>query len=189
VLENNPSAKVVYCKAEFFGEKTGYWELPDFSLRKLATDNLIFCCALYRKTDWELAGGYDELMTWGWEDWEFWIAMLKSGGDVVRLPFVGFFYRTRKDSRRKSTNKLAKRKTIDLINNKHYDFVRRELGGPLRFNRSLSRVINKMDNFTRWRIFAFLVTRHSIIRMANPVAYKIRLFRLPRNDQTNYPKN
>lgn len=134
--------RLVYCKAEFFGEKTGEWNLKPFSLNSLARDNMIFCSAIYRKKDWEAAGGYDERMTWGWEDWEFWISLLKNGGKVVKLPITGFYYRVRKNSRRKSTNREAKAKTIQLINSKHKEFVYKYLKGPLHYQRSWSKRIN-----------------------------------------------
>ncbi|MDP2041723.1 MAG: glycosyltransferase family A protein [Algoriphagus sp.] len=142
VLEENPEVKVVYSEAEKFGDKMGKWILKPFSLRSLSLDNMIFVSAFYRKKDWEIVGGYDERMTWGWEDWEFWINMLKSGGEVVKLPETGFFYRIRKNSRRKSTNKKSKQKTIDLINSKHLDFLALHINGPLQYQRSLSPLIN-----------------------------------------------
>lgn len=141
-LEENPEVKVVYSEAEKFGDKTGKWKLKPFSLKALSLDNMIFVSAFYRKKDWENVGGYDERMTWGWEDWEFWINMLKSGGGVVKLPETGFFYRIRKNSRRKSTNKESKQKTIDLINSKHLDFMVSQINGPLHYQRSLSPQIN-----------------------------------------------
>ena len=151
VLEDSPEVKLVYCEAEFFEERSGKWELPDFKIEKLAKDNMIFCSAVYRKADWERIGGYDERMTWGWEDWEFWISLLKNGGEVVKLPIVGFKYRVRKKSKRKSTNKDAKRKTIHLINEKHADFVHKHLNGPLHYQRSLSKLLNfiGVSNVTR----------------------------------------
>lgn len=144
VLDSRDEVALVYCQAEFFGEKQGKWNLPDFSRKYLARDNMIFLSALFRKADWERAGGFDVRMTWGWEDWEFWISLLKNGGEVVRLPITGFFYRVRKGSRRKSTNKDAKRKTVSLINDKHRDFIFEQLHGPLHFQRSCSAFINKL---------------------------------------------
>ncbi|ERM84243.1 hypothetical protein P872_15790 [Rhodonellum psychrophilum GCM71 = DSM 17998] len=146
ILESDPNVKVVYCEAEKFGEKTGPWKLKPFSLRALALDNMVFVSAMYRKSDWEKCGGYDKRMTWGWEDWEFWMNMLKTGGEVVKLPITGFYYRIRKGSRRKTTNKEAKQKTIDLINDKHADFLKAHLGGPLRNPRSWSKEINRVYN-------------------------------------------
>ena len=147
MLENDPLVKLVYCNAEFFGERQGKWNLPEFKIDKLAIDNMIFCSAVYRKADWTLTGGYDERMTWGWEDWEFWISLLKNGGEVVRLPITGFYYRVRKNSRRKSTNKDAKKKTIDLINEKHKEFIRTYLKGSLHYQRSWSKRINVVQHF------------------------------------------
>ncbi|MDP2338447.1 MAG: glycosyltransferase family A protein [Bacteroidota bacterium] len=149
VLDSNPQVKLVYCQAEFFGERQGKWKLPAFKIEKLVLDNMIFCSALYRKTDWQKAGGYDERMTWGWEDWEFWISMLKNGGEVVCLPITGFLYRVRKNSRRKSTDEDAKMKTINLINKKHQEFVYKYLNGPLHYQRSWSKKINWIKHFFR----------------------------------------
>ncbi len=147
-LESNPEVKVVYCEAEKFGAESGKWKLKPFSLPALAKDNMIFVSAIYRKSDWERIGGYDEKMSLGWEDWEFWINMLKSGGKVVKLPLTGFYYRIRKNSRRKSVNNETKQKTIDLINQKHKDFLFQYLNGPLRFQRSLSYWINTLSKYT-----------------------------------------
>ena len=122
--------KVVYCEAEKFGNKSGNWKLKPFSRKALALDNMIFVSALYRKNNWEKCGGYDPRMTWGWEDWEFWINMLKSGGEVIKLPITGFYYRIREGSRRKVTDKESKQKTIDLINEKHIDFLKNRSEAP-----------------------------------------------------------
>jgi glycosyltransferase involved in cell wall biosynthesis len=149
ILESNSKVKVVYSEAEKFGDKNGKWILKHYSPFAISLDNMIFVSAFYRKSDWEKVGGYDERMTWGWEDWEFWINLLKSGGEVVKLPEIGFYYRIRKNSRRKSTNKDSKHKTIDLINSKHSDFLKTQINGPLRYKRSLSPLINSIDGFFR----------------------------------------
>jgi len=143
VLESRPEVKVVYCKAEKFGAKNGPWKLKPFTLDNLATDNMIFVSAMYRKSDWVDIGGYAEEMTWGYEDWEFWISMLKEGGEVIQLSFVGFYYRTSPTSRRKSVKREGKRKTIAFLNAKHKDFLYHYLGGPLRSSRTHSKKINR----------------------------------------------
>ncbi len=151
-FESNPEIKVVYCEAIKFGEESGFWKLKPFSLPALAKDNIIFVSSLYRRSDWERCGGYDNRMTWGWEDWEFWINMLKSGGEVVKLPITGFFYRISKNSRRKSVNSDSKKKTIDILNEKHQEFLFQYLKGPLRFQRSLSYWINTLSRYTGLRL-------------------------------------
>lgn len=54
--------------------------------------NMIFCLVFFKKVDWEKVGGYDINMKYGWEDWEFWIVLLKNGGKVKKLSYVGFYY-------------------------------------------------------------------------------------------------
>jgi len=99
VLEKNPNVGVVYADAEYFGERNGRWDVPEFDLLSLIRTNFIDACALYRRSLWEEVGGYDERMPWmGWEDWEFWLRVASHGGTFVHLPQVGFDYRVREDS-------------------------------------------------------------------------------------------
>ena len=146
VLKNNQGIKVVFCKAEYFGMKTGIWDLKPFSLKKLAIDNMIFSCAMFRKEDWKAAGGYSAELIGGWEDWEFWISMLKNGGHVHRLDSIGFYYRIHHYSRQRSTTKEIKRHTINFVNQKHRDFISAHLRGPLRMKRKHSILINTLYN-------------------------------------------
>ena len=146
VLHHDPKVKVVYCKAVKFSEKEiKPWKLKRFNLRSLAKDNMIFVAALFRKSDGGEVGGFSEDMLMGREDWEFWIKMLKNGGKVVQLPFVGFHYRLTQQSKRKKTGtSRKKRERIAYLNKKHAKFFQRELGGPLRFQRTWSRPYNKL---------------------------------------------
>lgn len=152
ILDTNPEVKVVYCKAVKFdeeGEKP--WNLKPFSLKDLARDNMIFVSGIFRKADCMEIGGYAEDMDMGRADWEFWINMLKNGGEVVQLPFVGFKYRlTNSGSLRKRTSSTQKkRERIAYLNAKHMDFFERELNGPLRFQRSWSKPYNTFMKFFR----------------------------------------
>ncbi len=140
VLENNSNVKVVGCNVEMFGERTGMCKYPPYSLSLLARKNMIPISAMYRKSDWERVGGYCEEII-AREDWEFWISILKNGGEYVILPLVGFKYRIRANSKRLSDRKL-KRHVVNTLNKRHADFFQRELGGPLHYQRTWSRLIN-----------------------------------------------
>jgi len=99
LLKENPSLGVIYADAEYFGEKTGRWQVQEFDLLSLIRMNFIDACALYRKALWEGVGGYDEQMPWmGLEDWDFWLRVACHGGSFFHLPAVGFDYRVRSDS-------------------------------------------------------------------------------------------
>ena len=146
ILATRPEVKVVYCQAEKFSDSGRKpWKLKPFSLQQLAKDNMIFVSALFRKADAVAVGGFSEDMKLGREDWEFWIKVLKNGGEVVQLPEVGFFYRLTPTSKRKKTGGTAfKKARIAYLNAKHADFFERELNGPLRIQRTWSKPYNTL---------------------------------------------
>lgn len=144
ILEKDAAVKIVTCEAVFFGEKEGKWELPPFSIKLLARRNLMDNCAMYRKIDWASAGGYcDEIL--GREDWDFWISMLKKGGNVYRLPIVGLHYRVRSNSKRKRTRHMKKDLILQL-NQRHKAFFYKQLNGPLHVSRTWSETYNKLNH-------------------------------------------
>lgn len=145
VLAARSEVKAVFCQGEFFGEKTGLWHVPDFSISLLARRNMLCVTALYRRADWQRVGGYCEEMQ-AREDWEFWLHVLKDGGEVVRLPEVGLRYRIRKNSKR-SHDRRQKSLVVKTLNARHPEFFERELGGPLRTHRSWSRALNALHRF------------------------------------------
>ena len=124
----NTSLKIVYCEAEKFGEQNGLWKLPEFSLKILATTNVIFCSAFFKKSDWEKVGGYDENMVNGLEDYEFWIHILKLGGTVKKINQICFFYRIKKESMIRMMSVESKKKTFEYLSIKHADFFVKQLG-------------------------------------------------------------
>lgn len=127
-FQQDTSLKVVYCKAEKFGDETGIWKLAPFSLFNLSQKNMIFCAALFRKKDWALVGGYDVNMIYGWEDWEFWIAILKNGGDVKCLDEVGFYYRIKLNSMLNKIDREKDKYLFEYLSVKHADFFVKHFG-------------------------------------------------------------
>ena len=119
--------KVIYCNAKKFGAITKKWELQEFSLQQLATDNMIFCCAFFRKKDWLRVGGYDENLKIGYEDWEFWISILKNTGNVLKIDQECFFYRIKVTSRNVTVKEHASQ-VIKYVEKKHLDFFHEQLG-------------------------------------------------------------
>jgi glycosyltransferase involved in cell wall biosynthesis len=150
-IQENESVKVVYCNAELFGEKSGNWDLPDFSHRFLASGNIIFCSALFRRNDWEKACGYDANMKYGWEDWELWISILKNGGEVVKLPYHGFFYRIRSNSMIRSLNQTQIQELYTYISGKHFDYIVANLGNPIDLYWKAKMLGESLDHITSRR--------------------------------------
>lgn len=133
-FERDFTLKLVYCKAEYFGDQTGSWYLPSFSIQNLARFNMIFSSALFRKKEWELVGGYDINMIYGIEDWEFWISILKGGGEVCCLDIVGFYYRKKQVSRQKKLDRAKTKIMNEYMCIKHADFFVKQLGSFLELN-------------------------------------------------------
>ena len=99
IMQKNPDVGIVYCKADQFGERTGPWELPDYSLNAELLDNVIFVTALFRRKDWEEIGGFSTTFKNGMEDYDFWLSLIQKGCEVVQIPEVLFHYRIKRVSR------------------------------------------------------------------------------------------
>jgi glycosyltransferase involved in cell wall biosynthesis len=75
ILDSNNEIGVVHGHAEYFGERSGVWNIDEFDLVKILIDNYIDACAIFRKELWSKIGGYDEEIPYqGHEDWDLWIA-------------------------------------------------------------------------------------------------------------------
>ena len=94
----HPEASVVYCKWQSFGATRHTRELKYTGYRDLLADNSIFISAMYRRADFERAGGYDDKMRKGFEDWEMWIRLLDGDSVVIQIPEPLFLYRRKKES-------------------------------------------------------------------------------------------
>lgn len=88
-------------------------QIEDFLLNNCAMGS-----AMFKKLDWEKTNGYDEKMRNGFEDWEFYIRLVKEGGRAYIIPEPLFNYRLRKDSTTNKAN-LIKYKLLNYIYNKH----------------------------------------------------------------------
>lgn len=119
VLERDNDVGIVYCKARLFGAVEGEWRLPDYSLEEILKDNVIFCSALFRKDDWEIVGGYDPGMVYGWEDYDFWLSLIERGRKVHRLQEHYFFYRVSPESMVRSKEKSQKVEMFKRIFQRH----------------------------------------------------------------------
>lgn len=115
VLDADPETGIVYCEAEYFGEKTGRWDLPPYSLETMLRENQIFCSAFFRREDYEATLGYNPNMFHGWEDWDFWLSLLELGRKVHRIPKILFYYRIRSAS------------MVRVLDQEKYAFLRRRV--------------------------------------------------------------
>jgi glycosyltransferase involved in cell wall biosynthesis len=127
ILENNPQIKIVYSEAEFFGAKTGKWKLKNYNFPNILYKNVIFCSAVFNKSDWKKANGYKKEMEFAYEDWEFWLSIVENGAKVFKIPEVLFYYRQHRQTR-SETAPLKKIKMLAKIISLHKNLYVKNFG-------------------------------------------------------------
>ena len=105
LFKNNNNLGIVYCRAQKFGKESGEWILPEYSARQMAFDNVIFVSAFFKKSDWELVGGFPTYARHGMEDYAFWLRIIRLGRDVYKINKILFYYRIQNVSRTISFSK------------------------------------------------------------------------------------
>ncbi len=162
-FKEDSNLKLFYSNAEKIGQEQGIWKLEPFSLKRLALSNMIFCSAVFRKKEWERVGGYDTNMIHGLEDWEFWIALLKDGGNVKKTETVCFYYRIKKDSRNNSFDESQKKELIDYITAKHAQFYNKILGNHIELHKKMIQNKKKMLHLQKSKKNAFNVLSNYLL--------------------------
>nr|PZN20604.1 MAG: glycosyltransferase family 2 protein [Chloroflexota bacterium] len=86
LLDAHPQVGFVYTDVVLFGEERGVWSGGAYSLEKLRFDCPMVPATLFRRRAWEQAGGFDEDMRDGYEDWSFWLSLAEAGWEGLHLP-------------------------------------------------------------------------------------------------------
>ena len=95
---NNSENKFVYGWIKKIGFENKIWEVPEYNIENLFyNENTIDTCAMYKRSDWDLVGGYDENIKYA-EDWDFWLNFAVHGITGILVKEVLFVYRHRKNS-------------------------------------------------------------------------------------------
>jgi glycosyltransferase involved in cell wall biosynthesis len=148
ILNKNPEIGIVYCEVEFFGAKTGKWKLPDFSINRILTKNIIPSCAMFRKSDFLKTKGYNPNMIYGWEDWDFWLLLIELGKGVKKIPFTHFYYRIKHNESMLNNLGLSENKMNQSLNTiyfNHIDFYMERIGNPIKLYSKLNRILSSKD--------------------------------------------
>jgi glycosyltransferase involved in cell wall biosynthesis len=78
-LDAHPEAAFAYTDYRVFGTENYVQRTPDYNLYQMLDQNPLSYAALIRRREWAQIDGYDEAMTRGYEDWEFWLRLGSRG--------------------------------------------------------------------------------------------------------------
>ena len=97
-LESHPQIAIVYTDLIHFGAVQRHVIAEEYDFQSLKYANQLNYCSIYRREVWEKVGGYNTNMTWGYEDWDFWIGAGERGYVAQHLPEALLFYRVKSES-------------------------------------------------------------------------------------------
>ncbi len=144
-FEEDNLIRIVTCKARRFNDK-GIIDLytpQGGALHDFLFLNAALGSAMFKRDDWELTGGYEEnLPILGFEDWEFYIQLLKNGGCAFVIPEVLFNYRVRQNSTTAQIKHLKQEKFKQIIL-KHRDLYKDN------FEALMQDLFNRLENKER----------------------------------------
>lgn len=86
-------ASHAYCQELLTDKASGIWRVPDWDPLLLMVTNLHPVTALVRRDRFEEAGGFDETLTGGYEDWDLWLRFASRGWRGVRVREPLFIWR------------------------------------------------------------------------------------------------
>ncbi len=100
VLDKNPDTSVAFSDYETFGAENKAItciSADEFSDPNRSQNGLAYC-SLFRREAWAKVGGYNTNMTWGFEDWNFWIGFIDQGLRARKVSESLFCYRVKAES-------------------------------------------------------------------------------------------
>lgn len=125
ILQQKPEVRICYSRGKFFEKTDKEWVLRPFNTYDFLIENSIPITALIYKEDFENAGGFDVRLNY-YEDWDFWITLIKNGAGTYKIDEFLFFYRIRTGSDSltniSSDNRLRLSDNFFEIYKKHYAF-------------------------------------------------------------------
>lgn len=118
LIEQNDDIKVATSTVCFFGRRKGKLIPKSYSLEKLLAHNQLVVTSLFRRSDFDRVGGFSNSMREGFEDWDFWIRIIKDGGKIECAEDAVFYYRLLRSSRNSNIdNEKESRLRFKLWNN------------------------------------------------------------------------
>lgn len=111
-LDANPEAGFAYTDYQDLASEA-YHAVRDYDFDALTSRNFLGAVALFRRSAWEAAGGFDAHMPY--DDWDFWIGCADSGHHGLKVEGTAWHNRMRTNGRRRSDALAEVRRTHVLL--------------------------------------------------------------------------
>lgn len=92
-IQSDERAAYAHCWSRLFGAQDVIWVPRPWNAYQLLLANSVVGCLLLRRDAWESAGGYDESLIHGNEDWDLWVRLAGAGWGQVQVREALFHYR------------------------------------------------------------------------------------------------
>ena len=109
-------------------------------LSAMLLNNTAMGSCMFKKKDWFFVGGYDESMRSGFEDWEYYIRLLSTGGSVYVIQELLFSYRKGIESTSTRANKI-KYNLLKYIYQKNEEIYKQYFNDFIAFSQARMHVI------------------------------------------------
>ena len=172
ILDENPGVTVGYGDYETFGleTRTVHTGLPN--TYRLLFNNFMPVSSLFRRTAWEITGGYAEGIL-GFDDWEFWIKLAERGMVFRKVDKITYFHHVHANNmwlrdKSKWSRIIAQIRALhpDLYTAQHLAKVRKENHVTW-----LENAVYRIPPPTRYRL------RRSALAFSIPIARMLGLYR------------
>jgi len=110
---------VAYTDIRAFGMFDAEWRMGPMDLAVLSSENVMPCCAMFKREVWE-AHPYDS-ETEMFCDWDFWLAAVKNGYRGVRIPEALWYYRRHPNAWTIKDQAEDNPRLIEILRRKHAD--------------------------------------------------------------------
>lgn len=130
ILDENSDVKTVCGNVRMFGKRKGLKNIPPHSMEMLLGQNTMVVTSLFRKSDFLKTKGFNPNMNEGFEDWDFWLSLLETGGEVRKVNTVALNYRIKKNSRNYSLTMEKMLKLRRQIYQNHKELYNRYFFDP-----------------------------------------------------------
>lgn len=173
VFKKMPHLKLVYGKAEKFGNENGAWNVPPFKYSLFLIYNMVYNSSIFKRSDFDKVGGYTADNKF--EDWDLWLKLINSDKDVYQIQEVMYYYRTHKGD--SITTMLDKDKEMylcsmnDLFKN-HIDKYFEYIGNPIDIERERRR-LNSLVKTADYKA-AVRILKHPLFKFLRNVRTKFK---------------